>query len=103
MRKAQWLFPILVPEGTTAIPAVEGETFGVQLKPNPAAERVVVAAEVGIRCIEVVDMTGRTFIRRSCDALPLSVTLEVKALPHGIYAVKVDTPQGVATKKLAVE
>ena len=31
MRKAQWLFPILVPEGTTAIPAVEGETFGVQL------------------------------------------------------------------------
>ena len=31
MRKAQWLFPILVPEGTTAIPAVEGKTFGVQL------------------------------------------------------------------------
>ena len=31
MRKAQWLFPTLVPEGTTAIPAVEGETFGVQL------------------------------------------------------------------------
>ena len=64
---------------------------------------MVVAAEVGIRSVEVVDMTGRTFIRRSCDALPLSVTLEVKALPHGIYAVKVDTPQGFATKKLAVE
>ena len=64
---------------------------------------MVVAAEVGIRSVEVVDMTGRTVIRRSCDALPLSVTLEVKALPHGIYAVKVDTPHGIATKKLAVE
>ena len=64
---------------------------------------MVVAAEVGIRSVEVVDMTGRTFIRCSCDALPLSVTLDVKALPHGIYAAKVDTPQGIATKKLAVE
>ena len=64
---------------------------------------MVVAAEVGIRSVEVVDMTGRTFIRRSCDALPLSVTLDMKALPHGIYAVKVDTTQGIATQKLAVE
>ncbi len=64
---------------------------------------MVVAAEVGIRSVEVVDMTGRTFIRRSCEDTPLRVTFSVKDLPHGIYAVKVDTPQGVATKKLAVE
>lgn len=64
---------------------------------------MVVAAEAGIRSVEVVDMTGRTVIRRPFDALPLCVTLDVKALPHGIYAVKVDTPQGFATKKLAVE
>ena len=103
VREAQWTFPILVPEGTTAAPAVEGETFGVQLSPNPAAEQVTVAAEAGIRSVEVVDMTGRTVIWRSCEDTPLRVTFTVKDLPHGIYAVKVDTPQGVATKKLAVE
>jgi hypothetical protein len=100
----QWIFPILVPEGTTAVPTVEGgETFEVLLTPNPAAEQATAATEAGIRSIEVVDMAGRIVVRHSYPALPRNVTFDVKALPRGIYAVRVDTPQGIATKKLAVE
>ena len=104
VREAQWTFPILVPEGTTAVPTVEGgEPFEVLLTPNPAAEQATAATEAGIRSIEVVDMAGRTIARHSYHALPRNVTFDVKALPRGIYAVRVDTPQGIATKKLAVE
>ncbi len=100
----QWIFPILVPEGTTAVPTVEGgEPFEVLLTPNPATEQATAATEAGIRSIEVVDMAGRTIVRHSYPALPRNVTFDVKALPRGIYAVRVDTPQGIATKKLAVE
>ena len=101
---SQWIFPILVPEGTTAVPTVEGgEPFEVLLTPNPATEQATAATEAGIRSIEVVDMAGRTVVRHSYHALPRNVTFDVKALPRGIYAVRVDTPQGIATKKLAVE
>ena len=100
----QWIFPILVPEGTTAVPTVEGgEPFEVLLTPNPATEQATAATEAGIRSIEVVDMAGRTIARHSYHALPRNVTFDVKDLPRGIYAVRVDTPQGIATKKLAVE
>ena len=103
-KRVQWIFPILVPEGTTAVPTVEGgEPFEVLLTPNPATEQATAATEAGIRSIEVVDMAGRIVVRHSYPALPHNVTFDVKALPRGIYAVRVDTPQGIATKKLAVE
>ena len=102
--RVQSAFPILVPEGTTAVPTVEGgEPFEVLLTPNPATEQATAATEAGIRSIEVVDMAGRIVVRHSYPALPHNVTFDVKALPRGIYAVRVDTPQGIATKKLAVE
>ena len=99
----QWIFPILVPEGTTAAPEEGEEDTEVLLTPNPAAGQVTLATERGIRSVEVWDMAGHTVEKHSYDALPRSVTLDVSGLPAGVYAMRVETPQGMVTKKLVVE
>ena len=99
----QWLFPILTPYGTTAAPAPDETNTDVSLSPNPAADKVTVNTALGIRRIEITDMAGRTLIIRTYDDLPHSATLSINALPQGTYAVRVQTPQSLATLKLAVQ
>lgn len=101
--ETQWLFPILTPYGTTAAPAPDETNTDVSLSPNPAADKVTVNTALGIRRIEITDMAGRTLIIRTYDDLPHTATLSINALPQGTYAVRVQTPQSLATLKLAVQ
>ena len=99
----QWLYPILVPYGTTAVGETRAEASAVRLTPNPAHGQVEVQSPHGIRAVELTDMAGRTLLRQRCDDQPQSLTLDISALPQGIYTVKVETPQTTATEKLAVQ
>ena len=99
----QGLCPILVPYGTTAAGEVRAEASAVRLTPNPATDKVTVQSPHGIRAVELTDMAGHTLLRQRCDDQPQSLTLDISALPQGIYAVKVETPQSTATEKLAVQ
>lgn len=96
------LFPILVPEGTTATQGMEAAK-GVRLMPNPAREQVTVTATDGLRAVEVSDMTGRRLMRRTLDGTAERVTLHIGHLPTGTYTVKVVTTRVITTEKLVVE
>ena len=62
-----------------------------------------VTSEEGILHLEVIDMNGRTLIRRTCGDMTQSVTLDISLLPRGTYAVRMKTDRTTAIEKLVVE
>ncbi|MBQ9864170.1 MAG: T9SS type A sorting domain-containing protein [Bacteroidales bacterium] len=94
--------PIIKPRGYLSA-AILRDAGDVQLKPNPARTRVTVEADQAIRYVELTDMAGRTMIVQKYDGGTLSATLDINALPHGLYMVKVRTEKAVTTKKLLIE
>ncbi len=63
-RYEQAYFPILT---TNDIEQAKGQS-SLRVQPNPAREKVNVTSEEGIRHLEVIDMNGRTLIRRTVRA-----------------------------------
>ena len=98
-RYEQAYFPILT---TNDIEQAKGQS-SLRVKPNPAREKVNVTSEEGIRHLEVIDMNGRTLIRRTCEDMTQSVTLDISHLPRGTYAVRAKTDRTAAIEKLVVE
>ncbi len=95
----QAYFPIIT---TNDIEQANGQS-SLRVQPNPAREKVNVVSDEGIRHLEVIDMNGRTFIRRTCEEMTQSVTLDISHLPRGTYAVRVKTNRTTATEKLIVK
>ena len=95
----QAYFPIIP---TNDIEQANGQS-SLRVKPNPAREKVNVTSEEGIRHLEVIDMNGRTLIRRTCEDMTQSVTLDISHLPRGTYAVRAKTDRTAAIEKLVVE
>ncbi len=98
-RREQMYFPILQ---TNDIDQANGQS-SLRVQPNPAREKVNVTSETGIRHLEVMDMSGRTLIRRTCEDRTQSVTLDISHLPRGTYAVRVKTDRTTAIEKLVVQ
>ena len=98
-RNEQIYFPILQ---TNDIDQANGQS-SLRVQPNPAREKVNVTSETGIRHLEVIDMNGRTLIRRTCEDRTQSVTLDISHLPRGTYAVRVKTDRTTAIEKLVVQ
>lgn len=65
----------------------------VAVYPNPTSGIVYVDAE-GVRNMEVLDMSGRMALRST------RTTLDISALPAGIYVLRVVTDDGVAVKRI---
>lgn len=101
--RAQFIYPILLPEGSASVEEKEGEVSEVRITPNPAKTHTTVAAEHAIVGIVVTDVTGRPIITKKISGQELTATLDVTGLPAGIYSVTVQTAQGSTTKKLLVE
>ena len=95
----QSYFPIIT---TNDIEQANGQS-SLRVQPNPAREKVNVVSDEGIRHLEVIDMNGRTFIRRTCEEMTQSVTLDISHLPRSTYAVRVKTNRTTATEKLIVK
>lgn len=103
---SDWSGPIVIGDTTGwAARSAEGiagaEAVEVTLMPNPATERVTVAAE-GMECVEVLAVDGTILLRK--DGLRQDAcVLELNGLTAGVYMVRVATPRGTATRKLAVQ
>lgn len=95
----QAYFPIIP---TNDIDQANGQS-SMRVQPNPAREKVNVTSEEGILHLEVIDMNGRTLIRRTCGDMTQSVTLDISLLPRGTYAVRMKTDRTTAIEKLVVE
>ena len=71
----------------------------ITLTPNPAADRVTVAAE-GMESVELIGVDGSVLLRKECRG---ECVLDLAGLASGIYMVRVSTPTGTATKRLVVQ
>ena len=101
------------PQDTVAdtLPHITPFTLGVRelgnldrftrIMPNPAREAVSVLSSYRLESVAVYDLAGRRLIEQPAEGL--AATLDVTALPKGVYVVAIRTLQGVATKRLVVE
>ena len=80
--------------------------FGVvdfAMAPNPATNEVKISSPRPIKSLRLVTVTGSVVLTPTLSkGEGVSVVLNVKQLPQGIYFVEVQTERGVAVKKLVV-
>ena len=90
--------------GTEGIETVE-TAVDFTLKPNPARGTVTVEmGETQHATIEVVDMEGRVVLKQPLGhSASQPLTLDISSLAPGVYLVRLNTPEGFATRKLVVE
>ena len=74
---------------------------GVQMRlfPNPATGIVVLESDAAVRQVSVVDATGRTLFSLPVDG-EQHVCLDLSQLSAGLYLVRMQTSQGIATRQL---
>ena len=83
------------------ISAVEGDA-AFSLSPNPAHSLVLLKLEQAAEgaALTLCDIGGREL--RHERVTGTSYTLDILALPAGVYILKLTTPQGVASRRLVV-
>ena len=72
------------------------------LMPNPAHGSATVQCGAGIMGVDMLSVKGETVMHKDV-AGEQACTLDLAGLSKGIYIVQITTPQGTATRKLAVE
>ena len=80
----------------------EHATSKVYLQPNPARDRVLIAADQSISEISITDMMGKE-VMNTKPAGGSSATIELSAYSSGVYFVSVKTTTGTGIAKLVVE
>ena len=70
-----------------------------RLFPNPATNTVVVESADPIQHITILDAAGRTCLSQPCSGQS-HIALSVASYAPGLYIVRVQTPSGVATRRL---
>ncbi|GHT55199.1 hypothetical protein FACS189446_6210 [Bacteroidia bacterium] len=76
------------------------EAAGISVYPNPAKDELSIKSDFPIKKIEICDLSGKPMIT---GKLPDSKTIDVSALPSGLYLVKITTDSGVVVKKIVKE
>lgn len=98
------VFAIAVTEGTVSA-LTDGPSESLSLFPNPVGELLYVrfhgASGEAVECT-IHDMSGRRMLTRTFTTSPGSTThpLDLTALPHGLYLLKIDTDAGTVMKKI---
>ena len=99
--QSQWSVPSnFFIMNTLGIDPTSGTEPLFSIYPNPAADRVAVRCGGRMTAVEVVDALGRTVL--SIDGGGNEATLDVSALPTGLYTVLVTTPQGRTARHLTI-
>lgn len=71
----------------------------LRISPNPASETILVQCdEYEMNMVRIYDLAGKEIFRQSMAAHEL--TVRIAEWPMGTYIVRVDTPNGSASKKL---
>lgn len=89
--------------GNTTGSIAEAEAFSFTMKPNPAKDKVTIAADGydGTATVSIATVGGMEVLLREKAALPL--TIDLAGLASGIYMVRVSTATGTATNRLVVQ
>jgi glucose/arabinose dehydrogenase len=94
---------ILVLENRAFVPSAtrSASAFDFSLWPNPARGQATVQLTRPTTLVTVRDLLGRPV--QAWHPAPNAATLELKALPSGVYLVQANGPGGSATRRLVVE
>lgn len=74
----------------------------LSIYPNPTRGEVYILTEKSYKDanVSIVDLTGKTVYQTNLDLTSKRATLDVTSLPVGVYVIKIDTKEGIITKKL---
>ncbi len=76
----------------------------LQIFPNPAKNNITVKTDLQIEKVEIADLSGRIVELWYAASLQTgSATLNISALPQGVYLLKVYTNEGLAIRKIVKE
>ncbi len=102
--RSEWTDPIAVAGPSASVVEEQATDNTVSLSPNPANTQVTVLSPAGIRQVRVFDIAGRKvyeYVAGNPDLQsPTTVVVPIANWPDGTYTVHVDTPLGLAVKKL---
>jgi uncharacterized protein (DUF1501 family) len=87
------------------VTAVEPVMAEAKLYPNPASSEVILESDLltqGVKTVQVANMQGRFIAVDASRPTPNSVRLNVGNLPTGDYILRVETTQGLMTKRMVV-
>ena len=88
-------------DDTTAIRTGDSSPLHCTINPNPATQKVTIAASADINEVEVFDMQGRRMHSFPCKGD--SLTLDISSWERGTYMLHVHTRGAVVIRKLAVQ
>lgn len=73
----------------------------VQISPNPATTKVVISISKNTQgSLKLFDVSGKLLRYEHDVVLKNSHTIDVSSLPAGVYFIRLNTSEGIATKKL---
>lgn len=70
----------------------------MEIWPNPASEKWTVQASQEIKAIEIYDATGRK-IQAAITKERSTAAIDIRALPQGMYFLRVETDKDVFSKQ----
>ena len=71
------------------------------LYPNPARDMVTVSSSLPMRSLTVTNYVGQVVYTNTMDAAT-SYVLNTSSYQPGVYLVKIDTENGVVTKRVVI-
>ena len=96
-----WVSPVM---GATA--GVGDQTLEKQLSiyPNPATSEITIALPKSMNAeIRIFDITGKLLLYKANSVIDKNHTVDVSTLSSGVYFVRLNTPEGMAAKKLVIQ
>jgi len=90
--------PFSMPFSSASVDIGSVDMQGIRLAPNPATDRCDVQAD-GLSRVQLLDLMGRTLIDQPCSG---TCTLNLYAIPSGLYLVRMHTASGVSVSKLQI-
>jgi len=96
-----WVSPVM---GATAGVEVQVLANRLSIYPNPATSEIIIALPKSMHGeIRIFDMTGKLLFYKANSLIDKNQTVDVSTLSSGVYFVRLNTPEGMASKKLVIE
>jgi len=84
-----------------ALKDVNTQEIAVSVFPNPASEQLNIQSNVLFSRISIVNMLGQTV--REIEVGKENYVMYVGDMAKGLYLLKIETPQGITTKKIQIK
>jgi len=99
-------YTLIAPHPATFVVSIPNEELEktISIAPNPANSLLTIKSgkNTPIIGIEIVDVSGKQLFREKYAHQSKKIEVNISKIPNGIYYVKIETTEGVVTKKLAI-